>query len=84
MATTPTTSLRPKQAAEFLGVGLTTFWRWTKERKDFPKLIKIGPRTTIVPLDKLTAWRDAQSEPLSGADAAARFMSAADKESRRS
>lgn len=60
MASIPTTSLRPKQAAEFLGIGEATFWRWAKERPDFPKGIKLSPRATVYPLDKLTAWRDAQ------------------------
>jgi prophage regulatory protein len=56
------TSLRPTQAARFLGIGESTFWRWAKERPDFPKPIKLGPRTTVYPLDKLTAWRDAQGK----------------------
>jgi prophage regulatory protein len=54
------TSLRPAQAAKFLGIGESTFFRWAKDRADFPKPIKLGPRTTVYPLDKLTAWRDAQ------------------------
>lgn len=56
----PSTSLRARQAAKFLGIGESTFWRWVKER-DLPKPIKLGPRTTVWPLDKLTAWRDAQA-----------------------
>jgi prophage regulatory protein len=56
------TSLRPAQAAKFLGIGESTFWRWAKEREDFPKPIRLGPRTTVFPLDKLTAWRDAQGQ----------------------
>jgi predicted DNA-binding transcriptional regulator AlpA len=44
-----------------LGIGESTFWRWAKERHDFPKPIKLGPRTTVWPLDKLAAWRDAQA-----------------------
>jgi predicted DNA-binding transcriptional regulator AlpA len=56
------TSLRPKQAAEFLGIGESTFWRWAKERPDFPAGIKLSPRTTVFPLEQLTAWRDAQAE----------------------
>jgi prophage regulatory protein len=58
----PSTSLRPLQAARFLGIGESTFHRWTKERPDFPKPIKLGPRTTVYPMDKLIAWRDAQAE----------------------
>jgi prophage regulatory protein len=60
MVSHPTTSLRPKHAAEFLGIGESTFWRWAKERPDFPKPIRLGTRTTVFPLDQLTAWRDAQ------------------------
>lgn len=62
MVSLPTTSLRPRQAAEFLGIGESTFWRWAKKREDFPAAIKLGPRTTVYPLDKLTAWRDAQGK----------------------
>lgn len=54
-------SLRPQQAAQILGIGLSTLWRWAKEREDFPAPIKLGPRTTVWPLEKLVAWRDAQS-----------------------
>lgn len=53
-------SLRPKQAAGFLGVGLATFWRWAKERPDFPKLRRLSARATVVDADELKAWRDAQ------------------------
>jgi len=58
----PSTSLRPRQAADFLGIGKSTLWRWAKERPDtFPQPIRIGTRTTVWPLDKLVAWRDAQA-----------------------
>lgn len=62
MLSLPTTSLRPRQAAEFLGIGESTFWRWSKQRSDFPKPIRLGVRTTVYPLDQLTAWRDAQAK----------------------
>ncbi|MBL0420508.1 AlpA family phage regulatory protein [Ramlibacter sp. AW1] len=55
------TSLRPRQAAAFLGISLATLWRWSKEREDFPKFIKLGPTVTVVPADQLQAWRDAQA-----------------------
>ncbi len=54
-------SVRPKQAAAYLGIALPTLWRWLKERDDFPRPIKLGPRTTVWPLEKLAAWRDAQA-----------------------
>ena len=53
-------SYRPKQAAEYLGIGVATFWRWTKERHDFPKMIRLSARCTVVDGDQLVAWRDAQ------------------------
>ncbi len=53
-------SFRPKQAADCLGIGVATFWRWAKERHDFPKLIRLSARCTVVDGDQLVAWRDAQ------------------------
>ena len=61
MQTQATGSLRPRQAAQFLGIGHSTLWRWSKERPDFPQPIVLGPRTTVWALDKLVAWRDAQA-----------------------
>ena len=53
-------SLRPKQAAEFLGIGKATLWRWSKERADFPKPRRLSTRCTIFDMAELSAWRDAQ------------------------
>jgi predicted DNA-binding transcriptional regulator AlpA len=53
-------SLRPTQAADFLGIALPTLWRWLKERPDFPRSRKIGPRCTVFDAGELTAWRDSQ------------------------
>jgi predicted DNA-binding transcriptional regulator AlpA len=53
-------SLRPNQAAEFLGIAPATLWRWLNERPDFPRSRKIGPRTTVFDLAELAQWRDAQ------------------------
>jgi len=55
-----TTSYRPKQAAELLGVGIATIWRWSKERSDFPKPIRLSQRCTVFDAEQLVAWRDAQ------------------------
>lgn len=55
-----TKSYRPKQAAEFLGVGIATIWRWAKERADFPKPIRLSQRCTVFDGGELLAWRDAQ------------------------
>lgn len=53
-------SYRPKQAAELLGIGLATFWRWSKERADFPKPIRLSARCTVFDGEQLIAWRNAQ------------------------
>lgn len=53
-------SLRPKQGAEFLGVGIATFWRWVATRPDFPKARRLSARCTVFDADELKAWRDAQ------------------------
>ena len=39
-------SYRPKQAAELLGIGTATLWRWIKERPDFPRPIRLTTSTT--------------------------------------
>lgn len=51
-------SLRPKAAAEYLGIGVSTLWRWAKDRSDFPKARKLGPRCTIFDSIELQSWRD--------------------------
>ncbi len=55
-------SYRPKQAAELLGIGLATLWRWAKERHDFPKPRKLSSRCTVFDVQELLTWRDAQVE----------------------
>lgn len=40
-------AVRPAKAAEKLAIGLSTLWLKTKSDPDFPKPIKLGPRTTI-------------------------------------
>lgn len=53
-------SYRPKPAAELLGIGTATLWRWIKERPDFPKPIRLSARCTVFDGDALIAWRDGQ------------------------
>jgi prophage regulatory protein len=55
-------SYRPKQAAELLGIGTATLWRWIKEREDFPKPIRLSARCTVLDGAALLAWRDAQGK----------------------
>jgi len=51
---------RPKHAAEILGVGVSTLWRWAKERHDFPKARRLSSRCTVFDTGELVAWRDSQ------------------------
>ena len=57
---TSSPSLRPKQAAHLLGVGLSTLWFLAANRDDFPAPIKISPKLTVFSRDALLKWRDAQ------------------------
>ncbi|MBK6008812.1 AlpA family phage regulatory protein [Ramlibacter ginsenosidimutans] len=59
----PNLSLRAAQAAPFLGISLPTFWRWVREKPDFPKPIRLSPRCTVFDADALLAWRDARAQP---------------------
>ena len=60
MNLTTSQSARPKDAANVLGVGISTLWRWSKERHDFPKPRKLSSRCTVFDVQELLAWRDAQ------------------------
>ena len=53
-------SLRPKQAAAFLGIGVSTFWRWCKERPGFPQPRSLSPRITVFDAGELATWRNSQ------------------------
>lgn len=54
-------SVRAKDGAELLGIGLATFWRWNKERRDMPRGRQLSARCTVFDRDELLAWRDAQT-----------------------
>ncbi len=56
---TSSPTLRPAQAAHFLGIGLSTLWAYTN-RPDFPKPIKYGPKVTTFKKSELIDWRDAR------------------------
>ncbi|WP_369696945.1 helix-turn-helix transcriptional regulator [Comamonas testosteroni] len=54
--------LRPKDAAQLLGVSHATLWRWHK-RADFPRARKISRGVTLFDAAELMEWvgRQAQS-----------------------
>lgn len=61
MENTSSPFVRPLQARALLGnIGNSTLWRWVKERSDFPKPVRLGPRVTVFNLNDLLTWRDKQ------------------------
>jgi predicted DNA-binding transcriptional regulator AlpA len=51
------TYLRAKDAAKYLGVGRTTFYKWSK-RDDFPKPIKMSEITILYKKNELDEWME--------------------------
>lgn len=49
-------NLRPLEAAKALGCGPTRFWTLARTDPDFPKLIRLGPKHTIVREADLEAY----------------------------
>lgn len=48
--------LRVPDVAAFLGCGVATVWRRTKDDPTFPKPIKLSPRVTVWKLSELEDW----------------------------
>ena len=53
-------NLRPKEAAKYLGVGLSTVWHYAKQNKIKP--IKLSDRVTIFKKEDLDAFINAGGE----------------------
>ena len=47
---------RPASTAQYLGISLSSLWRWHAVRPDFPRARKIGPRVTVWDLNAIDAW----------------------------
>ena len=56
----PTTDVavvvRPAKAAELLGIGVSTLWRYTKTVDDFPKPVRINSRVLVFVREELDSW----------------------------
>ena len=48
--------LRVPDVAAFLGCGVATVWRRTKDDPTFPKPIKLSPRVTVWRITELEDW----------------------------
>jgi predicted DNA-binding transcriptional regulator AlpA len=55
-------NLRPRQAADALGIGLSTFWLKAKTDPDFPPLIRLGAKSTVVREADLEAYVEKKSQ----------------------
>lgn len=53
-------SVRPKEAAELLGISEPTLHRYARLRPGFPAKRKFSPGVTVFLVAELIAWRDAQ------------------------
>jgi predicted DNA-binding transcriptional regulator AlpA len=51
-----TNHLRPRQAAAYLGMGESTLWAKSKTDPDFPPLIRLSPRITLVTKESLDRY----------------------------
>lgn len=62
---------RPKDAAQALGCSESRFWWLAKNDPDFPQLIKLGPKVTVVRDADLAAYVDKKAAATAGAKEAA-------------
>lgn len=54
--------LRPKQAAQLIGVSVNSLWRYARTRSDFPQPVKLSPGATIFFENELSAWLEKQAQ----------------------
>jgi len=54
--TTPSPVLRPRAAASYCGMALSTLWARIKNDPTFPQPWKTSPRTTVLSREELDAW----------------------------
>lgn len=48
--------LRPKQAADSLGMSVPTLYRRAKDDPDFPTLIALGPNITVISEEQIEQY----------------------------
>jgi prophage regulatory protein len=62
MALMNSCSLRPKDAAELLGIGHSTLWRWVKNKDGFPQPVKLSPGVSVFDQAELVAYRNSKRQ----------------------
>ena len=55
-------NLRPKEAAQALGYSESHFWALAKTDPDFPQLIRLSPKCTVVREADLAAYMDLKAQ----------------------
>jgi len=61
--------LRPAEAAQFIGIGLSTLWRYAANRgkTGFPQPKKVSERVTVFRRADLVAWIESRNTEESAA-----------------
>lgn len=54
--------LRPRQAAEYIGISIASFWRIAKSDPDFPTPFKLSANSSAIMREDLDAWLKAKQE----------------------
>lgn len=52
--------LRPKAAAKYLGISISSFWRYAKIDGAFPQPFKVTKNCAVVTIADLDAWISAK------------------------
>jgi predicted DNA-binding transcriptional regulator AlpA len=52
--------MRPKQAAQYIGLSIATFWRIVKEDDSFPQPFKLAANSSAVMRADLDAWLESR------------------------
>lgn len=60
--------LRAKQAAAYLGISVSTFWRWVKQGR-LHKGTRLSARCTVWPREELERFMEQQASTSAGEEA---------------
>lgn len=60
--------LRAKGAAAYLGISVSTFWRWVQQGR-INKGTRLSARCTVWPREELERFMSRQASPSAGAEA---------------
>jgi len=49
-------AMRPEKAAEYIGVAISTLWKFAKEDTTFPRPFKLSSRCTLFYVAEIDSW----------------------------